>query len=252
MIKVVLFGTGNLATHLSKAFSNGSQVQLTAVWGRTTPNEIVFNDALIRTSDLKDIPEADVYLICISDDAISEFSAQLPDWAFVVHCSGTLAMEAISQVRRGTFWPIQTFSKNRDVSFNDVPICVEAGNNKDLGLLIALAEAIKAQYVTINSQQRAYLHTAAVFVNNFVNELYGSAHSILDEQKLPFLLLHTLILETANKATKNSPREIQTGPAKRGDKNVMKSHVSLLNEEQKKLYVTLSEAIYKTHNNNEL
>ena len=252
MIKVVLFGTGNLATHLYKAFSTALQIELTAIWGRKTPSKKTFGNAPIRTSSLLKIPKADVYVICISDDAVAKFSAQLPNQAFVVHTSGALDLNVLEQKRSGIFWPIQTFSKKRAVAFNEVPVCIEAKNVKDLALLKQLATAIKANYVVVNSKQRAYLHLAAVYVNNFVNELYNKAHGILQTQQLSFELLTPLILETTNKAITSKPKDIQTGPAKRGDKTVMNKHKSLLDSEQKKLYVTLSEAIYKTHNNNEL
>ncbi|MEP2935585.1 MAG: DUF2520 domain-containing protein [Gilvibacter sp.] len=252
MTKVVIFGTGNLATHLYKAFLNAQQVEVAAIWGRSTPSKAQFGQAGMRTSSLSKIPEAAVYLICITDDAVSGFSRQLSQEAFVVHTSGALGLDVLTQARRGIFWPIQTFTKSKEVSINGVPICIEATNPKDVSTLKKLAKAIKAKPTEVNSAQRAYLHVAAVFVNNFVNQLYSSAHDLLESQKLSFDLLKALILETANKGVNASPKSIQTGPAKRGDKSVMKSHKSLLNKEQQKLYVTLSEAIYKTHNNNEL
>lgn len=252
MTKVVIFGTGNLATHLYRAFSNASQLQVVAVWGRSTPSKSAFGSASIRTQSLSKIPKADVYFVCITDDAVSDFAKRLSKDFFVVHTSGALALDALTHERRGIFWPIQTFSKNRDVSFKQVPICIEAANKSDLNMLHQVAQAIAANPTEVNSKERAFLHVAAVFVNNFVNQLYHTASDLLETQNVSYQLLKPLILETAKKGVEGAPNQMQTGPAKRGDKSVMKKQESLLTTEQKKLYVTLSKAIYKTHNNNEL
>ena len=149
--------------------------------------------------------------------------------------------------RFGVFYPLQTFSKNKAVDFKNIPLCIEANNEADLQLLEQLAREVSEKVYRISSEQRKYLHVAAVFVSNFVNYLYTEGQVICERNQIPFEILHPLILETATKIIDLSPKEAQTGPAKRNDLAVINSHLELLNEEQKKNYQILTGSIQKLH-----
>ena len=87
---------------------------------------------------------------------------------------------------------------------------------------------------------------AAVFVNNFVNYLYQIGEDILSEDGIPFDLLKPLIKETANKIEILSPKEAQTGPAKRSDSKTIEKHLKLLeNSPYKEVYTTLTNHLKK-------
>lgn len=248
MIKVVFLGFGNVNSHLLKALHNNSKVSVIQVFNRNFIKMISPFEKIPFTDDISKIADADIYIIGIPDDAISSFSESLSfQNKLVVHTSGGAAMNALAaKNRRGVFYPLQTFSKQRKVAFKEIPICIEAENPADLELLRKLGETISENVVEISSEKRAKLHLAAVFVNNFVNHLYGIGSEILKDEKLPFDLLKPLIAETASKIKTLSPEEAQTGPAKRNDKKTIEKHLHLLeNNSYRDFYEMFTKALKK-------
>lgn len=248
MIKVVLFGAGNVASHLAKTFINVTTIELVQVYSRSKKSLEQFNN-IPTTTNLNNLAEADVYIIAIPDDAIANFSKKLPKLnGLLVHTSGSVAIDSIDkQHTRGVFYPLQTFSKNKVIDFKQIPICIEAEKEQDLHLLEKLAKSISDKVFLINSKQRKSLHVAAVFVNNFTNHLYHIAHDICKEHTVPFEVLAPLIKETANKITDLSPYAAQTGPAKRNDVKTIEAHLALLNQEQQNIYKLLTQSIQQTY-----
>ncbi len=248
MVRVIFLGFGNVNSNLFKALYESNEIIVKQIFNRKNISVIPLNNNIHFTNDISKIEAADVYIIGIPDDAISAFSESLPfQNKLVVHTSGGVSLEALSgKNRRGIFYPLQTFSKERDVDFKKIPICIEAENNDDLKLLRELGEIVSANVVEISSEKRAKLHLAAVFVNNFANYLYEIGSELLMQEDLPFELLKPLILETASKIETLSPKEAQTGPAKRNDTKTIEKHLHLLeNSEYRKLYELFTEALKK-------
>jgi predicted short-subunit dehydrogenase-like oxidoreductase (DUF2520 family) len=157
-------------------------------------------------------------------------------------------MDAIPSVRRGVFYPLQTFSLDRNVDFRKIPLFLEARTEEDMALLAQLASAISDTHMPMDGERRKTLHLAAVLCCNFVNHLYSISHDILAEQGIPFSTLFPLMEETLDKVRALSPREAQTGPAVRWDENVMQSHLSMLaNPIHREIYRLLSESIHLSH-----
>ena len=246
MIRVVIIGSGNVAQHLIKAFAKNNIVEIVQAFSRNKENLTNLIDSSKITTDLNDLVDADLYIISVSDNAISEVSNQLNlKNKLAVHTSGSIAMNHLDRKnRKGVFYPLQTFSKSKDVRFNEIPICLEAENKEDYKLLETIAKSISDKVFKINSNQRKALHVSAVFVNNFVNHLYKIGNDICHENDIPFEILQPLILETANKITSLSPNEAQTGPAKRNDSQTINSHLQFLKDEnQKEIYKILTKSI---------
>lgn len=242
-------GFGNVNFHLSKVLNQAESIAVKQVYNR---NQISLPDHLAAvpfTTELSELIEADVYLIGIPDDAIAAFSEKLPfQNRLVVHTSGGVGIDKLADKnRKGIFYPLQTFSKQRPVDFKTIPICVEAENTEGLVLLKKLGECISEKVVEISSEERAKLHLAAVFVNNFTNHLYQIGHNILEENKLSFDLLKPLIQETANKIESLSPTQAQTGPAKRNDLKTIEKHLHLLEGSpvNKEFYELFTKALRK-------
>ena len=246
MIRVSIIGSGNLAQHLIVAFSKTTDIELVQVFARkdaavahlTSPDKIYTN--------FNDIIAADLFIIAITDDAITEVSAAIPfSDELVVHTSGSVSIEAIDNKNRpGVFYPLQTFSKSKEVDFKTIPICIETKNEKDFQILEKVAKSISNTVYKINSEQRKALHIAAVFVSNFVNHLYQIGNDICIENDLPFDILKPLIQETANKILTLSPNQAQTGPAKRKDTQTINAHLSFLSDDnQKEIYKMLTKSI---------
>jgi len=246
MISIVLLGSGNVAQHLITAFSNSTAVALVQVVARN-PEQIkhlIASDKIC--SDYHEIKEADLYIISVSDNAIAEVSSNLPfENRLVVHTSGSMSLETLDKNnRRGVFYPLQTFTKNKAVNFKEIPICLESENVSDYATLENVAKAISELYQPISSEQRKALHVAAVFVCNFVNHLYHIGESICLENNLSFDLLKPLIIETAQKVQTLTPNAAQTGPAKRNDSQTINNHLNFLTDDtQKQLYKLLTKSI---------
>lgn len=227
MISVVLLGTGNVATHLYNAFLNVDAIVVTQISSRA----------------LDEVPDADITIIAVADDAIAEVSSKIKN-GFVVHTSGSVDLNNLQNAtRKGVFYMLQTFSKDKKVNFHEIPFCLEAENTNDYKLLEILANSIGKKIYSISSEQRKTLHVAAVFVNNFSNHMYKIGSDICIKNKVPFDILKPLILETALKIKELSPEKAQTGPAVREDKKTIKNHIKLLDTSQQQIYKILTKSI---------
>ena len=227
MISVIIIGKGNVATHLTNAFLKAENVSVTQ----------------INSRKLVGIPQVDITIIAVSDDAIETVSSKIKN-SFVVHTSGSVALSSLKNSgNKGVFYPLQTFSKNKKVDFSEIPFCLEAENDEDYLILEKLAKSIGNKVLSVNSEQRKALHVAAVFVNNFTNHLYKIGSDICKENNVPFEVLQPLIKETVAKIETLSPKKAQTGPAIRNDQKTIKKHLDLLSENQQEIYTILTKSI---------
>jgi predicted short-subunit dehydrogenase-like oxidoreductase (DUF2520 family) len=246
MIKVSIIGSGNVAQHLIQAFEKSIETELIQVFSRKKDavSHLITKEKI--TNNYNELKEADVYIISVSDNAISKVSSELPfKEKLVVHTSGSIAMTALdSKNRKGVFYPLQTFSKNKPVNFKFIPLCLETENQVDYTILKRIANSISERIYTIDSVQRKSLHLSAVFVCNFVNHLYHIGNEICENNNIPFDILKPLIRETAEKVMLLSPNEAQTGPAIRNDHKTIEAHLAFLTDEtQKNIYKILTQSI---------
>ena len=173
MISVLLVGNGNVANHLLKVFQTVKDLSVLQ----------------INSRNLTNIPTAAITIIAVSDDAIAKVSSKITN-PFVVHTSGSVSLSALqNKTRKGVFYMLQTFSKDKLVNFQEVPFCLEATNENDLKTLETLAKLLSEKVYFINSEQRKALHVAAVFANNFANHCYQIAEEICKIHQVPFEIL---------------------------------------------------------------
>lgn len=245
MIKVVLLGLGNVGVHLAEAFINSRQIDLVQIYSRTNRPGSSSIESIPLTNKIEELELADVYVIAITDDAISEFSEQLKfKNGLVVHTSGNVPLNALKcNANKGVLYPLQTFTKKQDIDFKNIPIVFEVEKQGDLQVLEKLSKSISDHTFNLNGDQRKYLHIAAVFANNFSNYMYNLAYDICEENGVSFDLLKPLIMETALKVQTVSPKDAQTGPAVRNDKKVIENHLQLLNKKQKEIYTLVTNSI---------
>lgn len=246
MISIAIIGSGNVAQHFISAFKKAENIEVEQVFARNKNSVSHLIDSNKIVCEINDLKEVDIYIIAVSDNAIATVSSQISfENKLVVHTSGSMAMNDLdAKNRKGVFYPLQTFSKNKSVDFSQIPICLEAQNVADYQMLETVAKSISTVIYAINSEQRKALHVAAVFVNNFVNHLYQIGADICEENKIPFEILKPLIQETAHKIMLLSPNDAQTGPAKREDRQTIDVHLQFLkNENQHKIYQLLTQSI---------
>jgi predicted short-subunit dehydrogenase-like oxidoreductase (DUF2520 family) len=251
-MRITLIGSGNVATHLGAALKNAGH-QIVQVYSRNAQHAalLAYHIKAEPTDDLQQITaDADLFMISVSDDAIDELAAMLAVHGKpIVHTSGATALQVLLKYtdQAGVFYPLQTFSKSKEVDFRQVPMCIEAAY-EDLTIeLRQLAQTISNNVSLVNSAQRKVLHLAAVFACNFPNYLYHAAQQLLARHNLNFDLLRPLIAETAQKVEHQIPADVQTGPAVRGDNKTMTTHLGMLQTEPqlKEIYTVLSQAIIK-------
>ncbi len=252
MAKIVVVGSGRIAWHLGKRLK-AKGLPVSQVLSRNASHARSLAETL--RADWSDdwskvMPDADWLLMAIRDDVIDDVAALLAphvQGALVTHTSGATPGSVLSPYfqRYGVFYPLQTFSMERSPVWSKIPFCVDAAAETDILFLIRIAKTISNLVYRVSDAQRAQLHVAAVFANNFANHCFAIAEKILEEKGLPFDMLHPLMEETLAKALQNSPGKMQTGPAMRGDSDTIKRHLELLGRhpEWQDLYKKISASI---------
>ncbi len=239
-MRIVLIGRGRLATNLEHALlSAGHEV------------------ASINSRTLEALPlEADVYIVAVKDAALADViraATKGRESQLFVHTAGSMPMDIFKglTVHYGVFYPMQTFSKERLVDFNDISVFLETNDAVSMERLKMLSTTLTTHIYELDSEGRKHLHLAAVFACNFVNHCYALSAEVLAAKGLPFSVMLPLVDETAQKVHELSPREAQTGPAVRGDQNVMQMQANMLagNPAVKQIYEALSNDIQRLADN---
>ena len=250
--RIALIGAGNVATHLGKAWQR-SDCEVVQVYSRTeqSASELATCLGVPFVTSLDEVcTDADIYVVAVKDAVLQELIPALVkgrEAALFVHTAGSMPMAVWQGVapRHGVLYPMQTFSKAREVDFTSVSFFVEANHQADKEALKELAGALSPKVYEATSAQRTYLHMAAVFACNFANHMYTLSARLLEKNGLPFDAMLPLIDETARKVHGLHPHDAQTGPAIRGDENVMGKHLAMLADdpEVKEIYRIISNSI---------
>jgi predicted short-subunit dehydrogenase-like oxidoreductase (DUF2520 family) len=257
MYKIGLVGAGNVAWHLGIALEKAGH-QVINVYSRHWDRAQQLAQALLaaKPTNQLDFPnsEAEIFFIAVTDDALGEVVSTLfvPENSIIAHTSGTHALSLVQKKKTfpAVFYPLQTFTKNKPIDFQNIPICIESNHIESLDKIKTIAQSLSNYVYEINSEKRQLLHLAAIFTCNFSNFLFTIGKDILEKNGMPFELLQNLVNETVQKAFLLSPENAQTGPAKRGDNSIIQKHLSILNQypsEWKTLYEQFSTQIYDYH-----
>jgi predicted short-subunit dehydrogenase-like oxidoreductase (DUF2520 family) len=234
--RIAMIGAGNVAWHLAPALVAVGHA-VTAIYSQNPSSREALAKQLpqaqpISTLNLQHMA-VDVVVLAVPDAALAGVAAELEvaPGTIVVHTSGSQPLALLQPIQGahiGVFYPLQTFSKSKPVDFANVPLLVEAQDQETLQPIEQLARSISQKVQQVSSEARKQLHLAAVFACNFTNHLLGISQQLLQEANLPKELLHPLIEETIEKALRQNPFSVQTGPAVRGDENVLQAHLHML------------------------
>lgn len=248
---MVLIGAGNMATNLGHAFAKAGMLP-EMVWSKTETSARQLGEALgcPWTTDLAGLPKSDLYVYSVKDlylpDVLKVIDA--PD-ALHLHTAGSMGLAVFEEANKshvGVFYPFQSVSKGRVLDFAHIPIFLETLLPEDMPKVKQLAERISDEVYEADSAKRKQLHLAGVFANNFTNAMYRIAGELLAETGIPEKVLLSLADETAAKIHEVPAKNAQTGPAVRGDKNVMQAHLDMLpTDNLKEIYKAISEYIGK-------
>lgn len=235
-MRIVVIGTGRLASNLGPALQKvGHEVRV------------------VNSRTLEGLPnEADAFVIAVKDDALESVARRVVqgrEEQVFFHTAGSMPLSVFEGIARhyGVFYPMQSFSKERQVDFADVPIFLEGCDSMTMQTAHAIAESISRKVYELTTAERRYLHLAAVFACNFANHCYALSAKVLEQHGLPFDVMLPLIDETARKVHTMHPVPAQTGPAIRWDENVMSAQKALLDNEpeMQKIYELMSNSIHK-------
>lgn len=257
-MKIVLIGAGNLATHLGKALHAAGH-DMVQVFSRTmqsaeTLASLLDAEPLTDISQVRD--DADVYIFSVKDSALEQLISQLcgGEKKVFLHTAGSMPMSVFrgKALHYGVLYPMQTFSKQREVDFSIIPCFIEANDEFALKQIEGLAGQISHRVYQLSSEDRKYLHLSAVFACNFANHCYAASQELLQQHGIPFDVMLPLIDETAAKVHGMTPKEAQTGPAVRYDENVIGKQMQLLENQPyfQKIYDCMSKSIHELESEN--
>lgn len=246
---VCIIGAGNVATHLAHALDSATKI--VQVYSYGIENALKLSESLISKpiaiNRLEEITwDADYYIVSVKDDVIESIAKNTPDcdgvWA---HTSGSIPMSVFKPYKKryGVFYPLQTFSKVVEIDVTNVPFFIEGNDENVYDSLSYLASLISKTICPADSDRRKALHVAAVFACNFVNYMWKQADDLLRQQGLDITYLKPLLVETLRKLDSCSPKDAQTGPARRGDKTIIENHITSLSPRQAEIYRFLSDCI---------
>lgn len=262
---IVLLGAGRVATHLAPVVIEAGY-HIVQIYSRTidaarnlaSPLGVPYTDNMEAITT-----NASIYITCVADEALPSIAQRLvdrvnaaaPSPPLFLHTAGSVPMNLWQEAgakHYGILYPLQTFSKERAVDMREVALFVEGSDEDALHTIELLAHSISNKVYRADSSERALLHISAVFACNFTNAMYGIADQLLKQGGIPFDVLLPLIDETAAKVHTLAPHEAQTGPAVRGDNEVMQHHLARLTNqpELQQLYAQISAIINNQHLSN--
>ena len=251
-MKIVIIGSGNLATQLALALKDANQ-EIVQIFSRTSAHakELADKIGCAYTASLEAVlPDAELYILAVKDDALAALAANLcaaRTDALFLHTAGSMPMDVFKghALQYGVLYPMQTFSKNRRVNFREIPCFIEASSPSALATIRTLAESISDHVVDCDSEKRKKMHLAAVLACNLTNHCYRLAERVLEAEQIDFRLFLPLIEETARKIKTLSPKEAQTGPMVRYDQNVMQMQMAMLPDDRtREIYRLMAESIH--------
>lgn len=253
-MKIALIGAGRVASCMGPRLKEAGHT-IAGVYSRTIEHarelaEVVDAPAFDR---LEVLPESDVYLTMLSDDALTALASDIVKvcpYALFLHTAGSVPMDIWKDAgakRYGVLYAMQTFSKGIKIDWSQVPVFIEGSSAKELETVKSLALDLSPNVTPLSSKGRKKLHVVAVFTCNFTNHMYAISEQLLKEECIPFSVMLPLVRETARKVESLSPAAAQTGPAVRGDRKVINEHLELLSEhkEYADIYRLLSKDINK-------
>ncbi len=257
--KITIIGSGNVGFHLAQELFSFGHI-ICQVYSRKKEKadllaDLTNSEAINKVEDLSN--EAELYILAISDNGLEKMAADISflnkQKKIIAHTSGSVKCSIFEPYfdNYGVFYPLQTFSLQKEANFDKLPFCIYGNSENTERELVGLAKTICPNIFLTNDKQRSIIHVAAVIVNNFSNYLYSIAQDICEDHNIAFDILKALIEETAGKVQEYQPDEMQTGPAKRGDKNTIELHLQFLSgyPEYQKIYRMLSEGIIGKHKN---
>ncbi len=249
MKKILIIGAGNVATNVGLGLQKAG-FEIVGCFSRSMESASLLAKKLETSmlKELNELPPHNLILLCVPDASLASVITQLPTTSSIAYTSGTISLDELPiNYKIGVFYPLQTFTKNKQIELKTVPFFVESRDENLQNELLSIAKHIGLGAEITSSEQRKQLHIAAVFVNNFTNHLAYLAQEHIEKHKLSWENLLPLLAETFTKLNSENPKEIQTGPARRKDLNVIERHLSELSGNEREIYKVITNSILDTY-----
>lgn len=259
MKTICCIGAGNVAWHFTNLWHLAGY-KITTVYSRKLKNA----KSLAKKLKAKGIdklskldPQADIYFIGVTDDALRSiadtFPLSLKHKPLIIHCSGNVSSNILKELspNYGVLYPFQSLRKKQKL-YSTIPLCITAPNNsifKEIGLL---ANCISEQQYNLEDRQRSILQLTGVLSNNFITHLIYQAQKILEESNIDKSLLTPILEHTINSLIEKNAYDSQTGPAIRNDQSTQGKHLELIKSDKEltAIYKSISKSIKKTYHEN--
>lgn len=253
LTSITIVGSGNVAEAIAIAVGRCPKLRLVQVVARNAERAkaVAQKAGCEWCADLSQASLADLYIIAVSDRAVVQVAKALrrSEHSIVVHTAGSIERSVLGEQNCGVLYPFQTFTAGREVDFSQIPLFIEGSDEDTEEKILTIARLLSHRVYRLGYERRREIHLTGVLACNFVNALYTMAADRLREHAdLSFDVLRPLIEETAHKAIEaEHPRQVQTGPAVRGDFTVAERHMAMLGEgDEEKIYKLLTQYIWQT------
>lgn len=248
--KPVIVGSGNVGFHVGQRLHQaGYPIQqvfsLTPLHGKSLAEKV---DSTYTNDVAQIVSDADVYIVCVTDDAMeSVIDALNIKSKIVLHTAGSVPknISKRTDIHQGVLYPLQSFNRKAEVSWENVPVFIDGDNDEVVSVATELGNALTGNTKRANDEQRLRVHIAAVFANNFSNHCLAIGQKLLEETGYDFDVLKPLVETTFKRLQRSNPSDVQTGPSKRGDAKTVDKHLNALvkHPDWKELYRYLSDDI---------
>ena len=239
MSKVAIIGYGNVGYHLANRTS--AKRHEVTIFSRSQSED------LIQSLDSLDASAFDFIILTVPDDQIKEVSDAIEtSEAVVLHTSGSNPVSDLNKhVKHGVMYPLQTFSRTKEIDFTAFPIFIE-GSEEGERQIFTFVRSFSNDVRLLTSANRSKLHLAAVFACNFSNHMFHLSERLLQELDMSFHDIKPLVEETLQKAIELNPSASQTGPAVREDEDTIHKHLGMLKDEHiRDLYELITKDIQR-------
>lgn len=245
-LPVCVYGYGNLGSHLFSYLEGFEGIQLSVI----SSNRLFQADS--RRTHLEELQEGTLVFLCVPDSAVNDLINQIPDACIPIICSGAVHIPENTKSGIGVWYPLYSFKKGQKVHWEKVPVFCEANSKAVETTLKSLNKTLEKSAYWIDSLSRSKLHLGAVFVNNFTNALLMATEEVMSDFTKEEVLnaLYPIINQTLTRWKEGGAKQFQTGPAVRGDKKTIDSHLEMMNNytNEKNLYILMTEYINKKMN----
>ncbi|MCK9321644.1 MAG: DUF2520 domain-containing protein [Bacteroidales bacterium] len=251
MPDIVILGSGNVANHFAKALKK-AEINIKQIFGRNieTVSELAKSINSSYTTNIADIvQDADIYFFIMNDEANISICNQInikPN-CILAHTAGSQSINIFKNKtpNYGVFYPFQTFTKSVETDFSNVPICLEASNNKTYLEFEKIAQKLNCKTFNLDASKREIVHLSGVFAANFMNHCVNIAEVILTENNISTDIIKPLLEQSFFKLLNNKAANSQTGPAIRNDNFTIEKHIELIkeNKQYSEVYQVLTNSI---------